>query len=61
MRLSNSFVSLGRVVGPLWAGAVYDLDPVYPYVSGAVILFLVFLLALAWLGRSKRPALGFGR
>lgn len=49
MGLSNSFVSLGRVVGPLWAGAIYDLNPSYPYLSGAVILFLVFLLSLLWM------------
>ena len=53
MGLSNSFVSLGRVVGPLWAGAMFDFDPRYPYLSGAAILFLVFLLSLQWM-RGKR-------
>jgi DHA1 family multidrug resistance protein-like MFS transporter len=53
MGLSNSFVSLGRVVGPIWAGAVFDLNPDYPYISGAVILFMVFLLSLAWLTTGK--------
>lgn len=53
MGLSNSFVSLGRVVGPIWAGAIYDLNPSYPYLSGAVILFLVFLLSLLWMGAGK--------
>lgn len=49
MGLSNSFVSLGRVVGPLWAGAVFDLNPSLPYLSGAVILFIVFGLSWLWL------------
>ena len=49
MGLSNSFVSLGRVVGPIWAGGIYDLNPSYPYLSGAVILFLVFLTSLLWM------------
>lgn len=53
MGLSNSFVSLGRVVGPIWAGAVFDLNANYPYVSGAVILFIVFLLSLLWMGAGK--------
>ncbi len=53
MGLSNSFVSLGRVVGPIWAGAVFDLNAIYPYVSGAVILFTVFLLSWLWLGTGK--------
>lgn len=49
MGLSNSFVSLGRVIGPVWAGAVFDLNTSYPYLSGAVILALVFLLSLVWM------------
>ncbi len=53
MGLSNSFVSLGRVVGPIWAGVVYDLNPSYPYLSGAVILFIAFLLSLLWMGAGK--------
>jgi len=56
MGLSNSFVSLGRVVGPIWAGAVFDLNANYPYVSGAVILFIVFLLSLLWMGTGKMNA-----
>lgn len=51
MGLSNSFVSLGRVVGPLWAGAIYDVDPGYPYLSGVLILLAVFLVSLAGLRR----------
>jgi DHA1 family multidrug resistance protein-like MFS transporter len=56
MGLSNSFVSLGRVVGPIWAGMMFDVNPNYPYISGAVILFMVFLMSLSWLG-TTRPAL----
>lgn len=58
MGLSNSFVSLGRVVGPIWAGTMFDLKPDYPYISGAVILFIVFLLSLAWLTAGKTLAGG---
>ncbi|RPI28437.1 MAG: MFS transporter, partial [Chloroflexota bacterium] len=46
MGLSNSFVSLGRVVGPLAAGAIYDVNTGYPYLAGAVILLAVFLVSL---------------
>jgi DHA1 family multidrug resistance protein-like MFS transporter len=46
MGLSNSAVSLGRVIGPLWAGAVFDLNLNYPYISGAVILFSGFILCV---------------
>jgi DHA1 family multidrug resistance protein-like MFS transporter len=46
--LSNSFMSLGRIVGPLWAGYVFDLNYDYPYISGSLILFLGFIISLAW-------------
>ena len=53
MGLSNSFVSLGRVIGPVWAGMVFDLHPSYPYLSGAAILIIVFLLSLRWMGKGR--------
>ena len=53
MGLSNSFVSSGRVIGPIWAGAVFDLNPIFPYLSGALILFIVFLLSQVWLEKNK--------
>ena len=43
MGLSNSFISLGRVAGPLYAGAMFDIHPNYPYLSGALILCVVFI------------------
>ena len=46
--LSNSFMSLGRIIGPLWAGYVFDLNFDYPYMSGAVILFIGFLISVRW-------------
>jgi DHA1 family multidrug resistance protein-like MFS transporter len=46
MGLSNSFMSLGRIVGPLWAGFAFDLRIDYPYLSGAAILFIGFLVSL---------------
>jgi DHA1 family multidrug resistance protein-like MFS transporter len=48
MGLSNSFVSLGRVLGPLYAGIVFDINPSLPYISGALILFAVFILSVIW-------------
>jgi DHA1 family multidrug resistance protein-like MFS transporter len=44
--LSNSFVSLGRIVGSLYAGGMFDLGKDYPYVSGAAILLVCFVLSV---------------
>ena len=54
MGLSNSAVSLGRVIGPLWAGAVFDLNVNAPYISGAVILLIGFFLCAMWLRHAPR-------
>jgi DHA1 family multidrug resistance protein-like MFS transporter len=52
--VSNSFMSLGRVVGPLWAGALIDLNVILPYLSGAVIMLLIYLASLVWLKPAER-------
>ena len=48
MGLSNSFVSLGRVAGPIFAGLIFDINPNFPYLAGALILCGVFLMSLVW-------------
>ena len=58
MGLSNSFVSLGRVMGPIWAGVVFDMNSAYPYISGAIVLFLVFVFSLVWIAPEKREVSG---
>jgi len=55
--LSNSFVSLGRVVGPLCAGVIFDFNPSYPYVLGAAILIGVFVIASVSTRQHRRTAL----
>ncbi len=56
MGWSGAFVSLGRIIGPLSAGAAYDLRAWLPYASGAIILGIVFLLSLRWLPRGQHVA-----
>ena len=55
MGLSNSFVSLGRVVGPIFAGVIFDINPIYPYISGALVLLIVFVLSLIWI-KEEQPS-----
>jgi DHA1 family multidrug resistance protein-like MFS transporter len=57
MGLSNSFMSLGRIVGPLWAGLVFDVNFDYPYLSGAAILFVGFLISLVWVTQGDKTAI----
>ncbi len=58
MGLSNSFVSLGRIVGPIWAGFIFDVNFDYPYLSGAAILFIGFLISLIWVTQSRKEIAG---
>ncbi len=54
MGLNNSFTSLGRIIGPIWAGYAFDINLHYPYLSGAAILFIGFLISLAWISQESR-------
>jgi len=56
MGISNSFNSLGRVVGPLWAGMLIDLNLIYPYFSGSLIMLLIYIASLIWLKPAPRVA-----
>jgi DHA1 family multidrug resistance protein-like MFS transporter len=53
MGLSNSFMSLGRIVGPIWAGLVFDINVHYPYLSGSALLFVGFLVSLVTIASQK--------
>ena len=49
MGLSNSAMSLGRIAGPLWGGIAFDINLRLPYLSGAAVMLLTFLVSLIWL------------
>jgi DHA1 family multidrug resistance protein-like MFS transporter len=55
MGLGNSFINLGRIVGPVWAGYIFDVDLRYPYLTGALIMMGGFVVSLLFLPR--QPAL----
>jgi len=52
MGLSNSFMSIGRIVGPIWGGVALDFHPGLPYLSGAVVMLAGFGVSLLWLPKS---------
>jgi len=52
MGLSNSFMNLGRIVGPIWAGFIFDVNVNYPYLSGAGVMFVGFLISLVWVSQA---------
>jgi DHA1 family multidrug resistance protein-like MFS transporter len=54
MGLSNSAMSLGRIVGPLLGGIMFDVNIMLPYLSGAVLMLLSFLVSLVWLPKEGK-------
>ncbi len=36
MGMAESFMSMGRIAGPLWAGLIFDINLHLPYLSGAL-------------------------
>ncbi len=60
MGLSNSFMSLGRAIGPLWSGFLFDVNIDLPYLSGAAIMFVGLLVSWLWLleARETVPEVG---
>lgn len=64
MGLNNSFMSLGRSAGPLWAGFAFDLNHAYPYWSGSLIMLVGFVIGMLRLRPEeiktvKKEAVGF--
>ena len=53
MGLNNSFQSLGRVAGPLWAGVLFDWNINLPYWSAGVVMLGTFAYAM-WAMRPSR-------
>ena len=49
MGLNNAFMSLGRVIGPIWAGVVIDINLSFPFITGAAIMLVGFLASLVYL------------
>ena len=54
MGLSNSFVSLGRIVGPILGGVVLDINLNLPYLSGAALMLVAFFVSLIWIDQGKQ-------
>ena len=56
MGLSHAFMSLGRIVGPLLAGVLFDLDIRLPYLAGAAAMGMGLVVSLAWMTQTHGPA-----
>jgi DHA1 family multidrug resistance protein-like MFS transporter len=46
MGLTESYMSLGRITGPIWPGVMFDVNMNYPFVSGSVFFILMFIVSI---------------
>jgi DHA1 family multidrug resistance protein-like MFS transporter len=46
MGMSNAFISLGRIIGPLFAGALFDINILLPYLGGSAIMGIGFVVSM---------------
>jgi multidrug resistance protein len=56
MGMNGAFTSLGKALGPLWGGYIYDVDITYPFFSGAATLVLGLLVSIFALGRHRQAS-----
>jgi len=49
MGLNNAFMSLGRVIGLMWAGMVLDLNLSFPFITGSIVMWIGFVTSLFYL------------
>lgn len=57
MGIGESYMSLGRIMGPLWGGMIFDVNINYPFISGALVFFIAFLVNLKKLKLKAKPEL----
>lgn len=53
MGMNNAYMSIGNVLGPLLAGALYDVNIIYPFVLGLVVLVITTIGSIIWKGPKK--------
>lgn len=57
MGIAESYMGLGRALGPLWAGAMVDININLPYLGGALFFMVMFIASMKLKGQlaAERP------
>lgn len=56
MGMNNSYMSIGNILGPTIAGILYDVNIIYPFILGLILLILTFITAFVWHKRIQRKS-----
>ena len=50
MGMNNAYMSIGNVLGPLLAGVLYDVNIIYPFILGLIVLIITTIGSMIWKG-----------
>lgn len=56
MGMNNAYMSIGNILGPLLAGALYDIRILYPFIAGLIILVLTTIFTFMWKGATLQSS-----
>lgn len=48
MGMNNAYMSIGNIIGPTAAGVLYDVDIIYPFILGFVLLLITLVITFMW-------------
>jgi MFS transporter, DHA1 family, multidrug resistance protein len=54
MGMNNAYMSIGNVAGPTFAGLLYDVNIIYPFVLGLILLMVTLFITIIWQKRSLK-------
>ncbi|GEK33665.1 MFS transporter [Kurthia sibirica] len=54
MGMNNAYMSIGNILGPLLAGALYDIRILYPFIAGLIILIATSIFTFMWKGKKLK-------
>ncbi|WP_028391678.1 MFS transporter [Bacillus cihuensis] len=52
--MNNAYMSIGNMVGPALAGALFDINMGLPYIFGAIIIIVTLLICIKWANGEKK-------
>lgn len=54
MGMNNAYMSIGNILGPTLAGLLYDVNIIYPFVLGLILLLFTLMTTMIWVKRSPK-------
>lgn len=52
--MNNAYMSIGNMVGPAIAGALFDINMGFPFITGSILFILCLTIHLTWMSIQSR-------